>query len=303
MTDHTFVTLHAEDGSIAWIAPHLGGWLLRYARLLPDRGLVEALHCSQAVVDRYPREMYAGNPVLFPIVSFNHLPDQEHHYAWNQNIFPLPQHGFARRSPWSVVDQTESSVTMELLDSDQSRAVYPFSFRHRLCYRLDNGRLHWEQVIENSSSEPMPFSTGFHPYFPIPITPSGQRSSCFVEIPDCIRLTPDPKFSSFSREPFPAQNLSVQTDVSGTLFLTGFRRREWILVDPLSRLEIVLNGEDAPQHQFLALWSRNSQEPFYCIEPWTSLPNSISRADTDLVSLAPQSTFRAAFWLQIRPAG
>ncbi len=68
-------------GALAAIAPELGGWLLRYARPTAKHGLMEALHFSQAVVDRYPKEMWAGNPLLFPMVSFNHLPGREHHFA------------------------------------------------------------------------------------------------------------------------------------------------------------------------------------------------------------------------------
>ena len=98
MADKNLVVLTDPDGTTAVIAPELGGWLLRYARQTPKHGLVEALQFSQAVVDRYPREMYAGIPVLFPLVSNNRVGDQEHHYQWNGNVFEMPQHGFARRT-------------------------------------------------------------------------------------------------------------------------------------------------------------------------------------------------------------
>ena len=71
MAAKSFATLTDTDGTIAVIAPELGGWMLRYARKTQKHGLVDALHFSQAVVDRYPREMYAGIPILFPLVSKN----------------------------------------------------------------------------------------------------------------------------------------------------------------------------------------------------------------------------------------
>jgi len=49
-------------GAQAVIAPELGGWLLRYMRLLSGLGYVDGLYCTQEVVDRYPNQMYAGNP-------------------------------------------------------------------------------------------------------------------------------------------------------------------------------------------------------------------------------------------------
>ena len=158
MHEDKFIQLKDTDGSLAVIVPELGGWLLRYAR--PTRhGLVDALHFEQAVVDRYPKEMWAGNPLLFPMVSFNHLPGREHHYAWGGREFALGQHGFARRSAWRVASRGEAELTLELVDSEATRKAYPFAFCHRVSYRLAGGRLHSEQTVVNRGGEPMPFST------------------------------------------------------------------------------------------------------------------------------------------------
>ncbi len=302
MPGKNFITLTEPDGTLAVIAPELGGWLLRYARPTEKHGLVDVIHFSQAVVDRYPKEMYAGNPILFPLVSNNRVGDREHHYEWNGQVYEMPQHGFGRRVKWAVVSQTAVSVTMELTETEATQASYPFAFRQRLTYRLDNGRLHWEQVIENTGAQAMPFSTGFHPYFPIPITAKSERSACFVEIPEAKRMVPQGKFDRFTAQPFPSQNWSVQEDVSSTLFLTDLKRQELILIDPVSELEIALNFEEAPQHRFVAIWSKSATDPFYCLEPWTALPNSFSRAkDHEVIVLEPQKTFRAAMWIELRP--
>lgn len=299
------ISLTDADGSLAVVAPALGGWLLRYARNLPPHGLVEALHFDPAVLERHPQGMYAGNPVLFPLVSNNRVGDKDHHYEWNGKVFELPQHGFARRCPWTVVAQSVNAVTMELTDSPATRAQFPFAFRHRLTYRLDQGRLHWEQVVENLSAEPMPFSTGFHPYFQVPFTPKSRRELCFVEIPDARRMTPVGKYDRFTATPFPGQNWSVQEDIADTLLLGNLKKAEMILVDPGSDLELALNWEDAPQHRFAALWARSTDAPFFCIEPWTALPNSFSRAakDHELIVLEPQRTFRAAMGMELRTMG
>jgi len=297
-----FVNLHADDGSLAVLAPKLGGWLLRYARPIPGHGLVEALHFEQAVVDRYPREMYAGNPVLFPIVGPNHLPGRDHAYEWEGRAFELPQHGFARRSQWTVVAQATDSVTVELCDTEATRACYPFAFRHTLAFRLNAGRLQCEQVVENRSAVPMPFAAGFHPYFRVPLSAKSRREDCFVVIPECRRMKPIGKFERFASEPFPEQNWSVAADVAGTLYLGGLARRELVLVDPGASLEVVLNWEDAPQHRFAALWAKDTDTPFYCLEPWTALANAFTRrGDGELIVLEPGRTFRAAFYIEVRP--
>ena len=303
MPEKTFVTLADADDTTAVVAPELGAWLLRYARQTPKHGRVEALHFAQAVVDRYPREMHAGMPVLFPLVSNNRVGDQEHHYEWNGKLFEMPQHGFARRAKWIVKEQTATSITMELTDHETTRTNYPFAFRFCLTHRLHQGRLHWEQVVENKSDEPLPFSTGFHPYFAVPLTAKSDRGACFVEIPEAKRLTPVGQFERFTARPFPAQNWSVDEDVAGTMFLTDLKKQELVLVDPISELEVVFNFEESPQHRFVALWSKTTSEPFYCLEPWTALPNSFSRQnkDRELILLEPQKTFRAAMWVELRP--
>ena len=303
MPQRTLITLTDATGATAVIAPELGGWLLRYARPLPPHGLVEALHFSQAIVDRYPREMYAGNPVLFPLVSSNRVGDREHCYEWEGRVFELPQHGFARRTKWTAIAQAADSVTLELADTEATRAVYPFTFRHCLTYRLAGGRLHWEQVIENRSPNVLPFGTGFHPYFQVPLTARSERAACFVDVPAARRMTPVGRYDQFAGKPFPAQNWSVAADVADTLFLSDLQKRELSLVDPGSELEVVLNWEEAPQFRHAALWSKTTDAPFYCLEPWTSLPNAFTRhaRDRDLVLLEPQQSFRAAMWMEVRP--
>jgi galactose mutarotase-like enzyme len=72
------------------------------------------------------------------------------------------------------------------------------------------------------------------------------------------------------------------------------------LVDRAAGLEVVLNWEAAPEHRFCALWSRTTSEDFYCIEPWTALPNAFSRPDDrEILVLAPGETFRSAMWVDI----
>ena len=297
--DRTIV-LNSADNTQALIAPDLGGWLLRYARHFEDRGWEEALYCSQEVVDRYPVEMYAGNPLLFPLVSWNMVGERKHFYQWEGRTWEMPQHGFARRLPWQVTHRTPESVTLELKDDEGTRKNYPFSFFHQITYGLRDGRLFWNQKIENRGTGPLPFSTGFHPYLYVPLTDQGRRRDSFICIPECRKVSPRGAWSGFTREPFPVREWSVNSEMEGTLFLTDLEKRELRLVDPFRKLEIVLNFEAAPKHRFVALWTRSPESPFYCLEPWTSLPNSFGRKEEDLILLQPGESFQASMWLEIR---
>ena len=293
------ITLRDRTGAKAVVAPELGGWLLRYTRHLPELGDVDALYFSQEVVDRYPNQMYAGNPLLFPQVSFSHLPGKEHHYQLKGQVYALPQHGFARRSKWRVIGVNESRVSMELTDSAETRSAYPFAFRTEVTYELRDGRLHYRQLVENRGDGPMPFSAGIHPYLPVPIMPGSQRNSCYLDLPAAKRAVPDGNWTSWSAEPFSSQRLSVKEDVSGTLFLTDLAAPEISLVDPTAAVKITLNFAQAPAHRYVAIWSKSISDPFYCIEPWTALPNSLSRANSELIHLKPGGIFETAMWFNV----
>ena len=263
---------------------------------------MEVLHFDQQVVDRYPNQMYAGNPILFPQVSFNHSGGREHHYEWKGQTFPMPQHGFARKSKWRVTKVNETALAMELVPNDETRKVYPFEFRHQIIYELIDSRLHLHQSIENHGTRVMPFSTGLHPYFKVPLLEGSKREDCEVELPDCRLITQHKDWQSWTAEPFAARRISVQDDVSGTMFLTDFANPEIAIIDPASNLKTVLHFDSA-RYPFLALWAKSTAEPYYCIEPWTALPNSFARKETELVLLDPGQTWTAGIWIDLLPAG
>ncbi|MBN8249216.1 MAG: hypothetical protein J0L84_17445 [Verrucomicrobia bacterium] len=294
------VELRDGEDALAVVHPDLGAWLTRYARQLPGRGWVDALHHDEAVVARYPDRMWAGAPVLFPHVSYNVAEGHEGRYVLNGTSYESPQHGFARRVPWTVVDRSAASVTLELRDSERTRPSYPFAFRHRLTYRLESGRLVWHQMVENRDQQPLPFSAGFHPYLRVPLAGT-ERNRCVVRLPRCRRFHPVDQASAFFDEPLPAQDLSIATDASGTLFLGELASREVALRDPVGGVEVALQLGDNPAYRFLALWAPDTTAPFFCIEPWTALPNSFGRGDGELVVLKPGEHFEASLSLELRP--
>ena len=301
MSSTSCVEIRDQTGAMAQILPELGGWLVRYQKPVSGHGLVQALHHDEAVIARYPREMWAGSPLLFPMVSYNHVPGSDHHYRWAGQNHPMQPHGFARKTPWKVTAQAADQVEITLTDTEATRAVYPFAFRYSLTYRLQNGRLHWEQLIENHSSDPMPYCVGFHPYLPIPLSPSSKRSDCIIRVPRATRFNPVGRGEAYFSEPFPEQEFPATVDTGPALLLGDLQTREVALVDRAARLEVVINWQESPAYRFCGLWSRTPSENFYCLEPWTSLPNAFSRPDDgEIQILGPGQSFRAAMWMDVR---
>ena len=298
--DTTRIELASAEGARAFIIPGLGGWLTEFSVQLPGVGRVHAIHHDEEVVARYPREMWAGMPLLFPLVSYNHLAGQEHAYEWAGKRYPMPQHGFARRKPWRLEYSDASNVSISLSADEETLAVYPWNFRYDLTFRLEATVLRWEQRIANRSDSPMPFSAGFHPYFRVPFLPGSQRSDCVVRCPEGIRFRPTGGALCFEQEPFRGQLWPVSEDVNGTLLLGDLGNREFSLIDRTARAEVRFSWEGAPRYPYCAIWSRTTNAPFYCIEPWTSLPNSFRRGGAELIILAPGEAVTSRFELEVR---
>lgn len=134
------------------------------------------------------RPAHLGNPFLWPWA--NRIDGMAYwvrgrKYLLNEelgNVRPGPNrtpiHGLVTYSDlWKLVrhgtDARGAFVTsrLEFWRRPELMAQFPFAHTVEMTYRLSEGRLEVETVIENLSGEPMPVSLGFHPYFQITDAP------------------------------------------------------------------------------------------------------------------------------------
>lgn len=81
----------------------------------------------------------------------------------------IPQHGFARNMDWTFVE-TESSdgkCVLELVDSEETKKVWPFEFRCTYTVELKDGELVTSMKVENLSDAECSFTTGIHSYYDV----------------------------------------------------------------------------------------------------------------------------------------
>ena len=103
------------------------------------------------------------SPVLFPIVG--RLKNDS--YSFNSKTYQLPRHGFARNMEFTIDKKSDSQVIFELNETDETKAIYPFSFKLLMAYTLMENELVIEYFVRNQSDEVLPFSIGAHPAFAI----------------------------------------------------------------------------------------------------------------------------------------
>ena len=138
--------------------------------------LVDA-RAGDLLSDGDPRFWTGRAPLLFPIVG--RLADDA--LRVGGRTYTLPQHGFARRRRFSVVEHGPEAVTLRLSDDPGTLAVFPFPFRLDARFAIEGDVLEMSMRVENTGAEPLPLAFGFHPAFRWPLPYGGAREAHEIE--------------------------------------------------------------------------------------------------------------------------
>lgn len=218
------------------------------------------------MTDADPAYWSGRAPLLFPIVG--RLAGDR--YRLEGQDYALPQHGFARRREFALVEQAADHAVFRLADDAETRAVYPFAFTLDAAYRLEGATLWTEIAVTNCDTRDMPASFGFHPAFAWPLPYGAAREAHRIRFaraePQAMRvlesggLAPDRRAS-----PVAGDTLTL----SDALFA-----RDALIWDDLSSRESLYGAEQGPQLRIrfpdtgvLGIWTKPGAR-FVCIEPW-----------------------------------
>jgi glucose-6-phosphate 1-epimerase len=79
----------------------------------------------------------------------------------------IQQHGFARNVNWSVVSVDDSSVELELLPSDYTKAMWDKDFKCTFTVTLNDDQLDTKMNVQNCGDEAFDFQAALHSYFAV----------------------------------------------------------------------------------------------------------------------------------------
>jgi aldose 1-epimerase len=191
----------------------------------------------------------------------------------------LAIHGMLTTSAlWQLVsigsDKSQAHVTsrLDFWKEPVLMANWPFAHSYEMTHTLSNGVLEISTAILNRSSERMPVSIGFHPYFRLP---GVKRDDATVHLPvrehveTDSRLVPTGEFRPTS---FPAA-----LPLKDQRFDDGFAGLE---PDPVFRFEgggKQINVAFGPKYQVAVVYVPPGQE-YVCFEPMTAVTNGINLA-------------------------
>ncbi|MCW3846708.1 aldose 1-epimerase family protein [Sphingomonas sp. LB-2] len=223
----------------------------------------------ELMTDADPAYWSGHAPLLFPIVGRL----MEDRYRLDGKEYSLPQHGFARRQMFALVEQTERRALFRLTDNDETRAVYPFAFRLDVEFSLRP--LHptfiTKVTVTNTGDRDMPASFGFHPAFAWPL-PYGaakedHRISFTQDEPGRLAAIVKGGWIDAEGRDSPIDHYALH--LTDELFerdalIWNPVRSQWVLYGPEHGPQLLVDFPDTPA---LGIWTRPGAR-FVCIEPW-----------------------------------
>ena len=226
-------------------------------------------------------------PILFPIVGV--LKDGKAESA--EGTVSLARHGLARLNQFEVVEKSDSSVTLQLKSTEETRKSYPYDFELRLIFSVSDDTLTQTYEVTNRGNVVLPFTLGAHPAFNIPV-PGVEAASL-----DQYSLLFTRSWTSFGPsitdeglcDYATPQKLIVDSDTLPLSWELIDREKTITLEDvPDRRITLTANAEassethgiqmDFEGFDYLGIWSAAPGCPFVALEPWCGIADTV---DTD----------------------
>jgi aldose 1-epimerase len=148
------------------LAPAAGGSIKRFT--------VDGSDVLRPVTEADVASRKGNNAAAYPLVPFsNRIRDgqlvfegETFHLQRNWPGVNHPMHGDGWAQPWQVekVDPRSAEITY-LHDRAGEKGGWPFRYRARQSYRLDDDRLTVRMALESLEDRPVPAGLGLHPFF------------------------------------------------------------------------------------------------------------------------------------------
>lgn len=210
------------------------------------------------------------SPVLFPIVG--RLKNDS--YSFNSKTYQLQRHGFARNMEFTFDKKSDSQVIFELNETEETKAIYPFSFKLLMAYTLMENELVIEYFVRNQSDEVLPFSIGAHPAFAI--LDKLENYSLQFNTADTFET------HHLENESFNGKTTLVDTKNNAIALNYALFEKDALVFKQLNSNEVTVKNNDKAilkvnydHFPYLGIWTKKNA-PFLCIEPWCGLADAIN---------------------------
>ncbi|WP_448660206.1 aldose 1-epimerase family protein [Sphingomonas sp. CJ99] len=260
-----------------WLS--IGGGALT-ARINPLGAELSSLTDAQGrewMTDADPAFWAGRSPLLFPIVGALNGGTYRH----KGQEYALPQHGFARRRSFALIDSGADHATFQLTDDGDSRAVYPFAFALDAEYRIDGPSLTIACTVTNTGDEPMPASFGYHPAIAWPLPGNADKDGHDIAFDQ-----PEPGLLARLSSGLIAGHDRPSPLIDGQILRLGdaLFQDDALIWDGLASRAVTYRSPggttlrvEFPDADKLGIWSKPGAR-FVCIEPWWGIADPVGFA-------------------------
>lgn len=229
----------------------------------------------ELMTDADPRSWTGRSPILFPFVGRC----RDDRYRLNGHEYAMPQHGFARRKPFSLLEHSQTRAVFRLGADADTRLAYPFEFSLEIAFVLDGRSLAINARVANEGDTAMPFSFGFHPAFAWPLPYGGAAS--------------DHRIIFERPEPAPLRKIDLASGlvaaetrpspVDGNLLIPTYAMFEGdaLIWDQLESRSLLWGAPRSPNLRiafpdlrWLGIWQKPGAH-YLCIEPWAGMADPV----------------------------
>ena len=198
------------------------------------------------------------SPVLFPVVGKY----KDGKTTFNGKEYSLGQHGFARDSEFTLIEETKTRLAFQLMSNEETLTKYPFEFRLICSFELKNNKIIVGWYIENIDDKKIYFSIGAHPAFYC------EKSKTVLSMND-----ENLKYNLINSD---GLYTKPKYDVDNTFVLHDnvFDNDALIIENSdVTKVSLIDNDKEYLTVKFDAkvfgIWSpAKKNAPFVCIEPW-----------------------------------
>ena len=245
-------------------------------------------------------------PQLFPCIGRL----TNNHYKMDGTLHEMGQHGFLRDYELTKVEESDVSLHLQLQSDASTRQLYDRDWTVDIFYRLCGKTLSVKFQVRNCDARTMRFGYGIHPGFNVPLNPALRFEDYrldFHEVstPKQMELTErytisggmhdyalaDGRYLPLQHSLFDHDAIILK-DMPHTVTL-GSQKDE---------KKVTVTFPDMP---YLGIWhAPETDAPFVCIEPWSSLPSTdgvIDEFETkpDFITVEPGETYTNSWSISI----
>lgn len=214
-------------------------------------------------------------PVLFPIVCAVNNGE----IKVDGQIHKIGNHGFARKSEFELVEESDTRAVYRLSYDENTLAMYPFKFNLYIYYTLEGNKLHINYKVENVDNKEIHFQIGTHPGFNCPLDKDSKFEDYYLEF-ECNE-TLERLFMNGANVLINGKSevilendnrLPLTRDLfkDGALVFRNMNSKKVVLKNKSTDKTVTLSYENL---SYMGLWQAKDAN-FVCIEPWHGIADN-----------------------------